>query len=85
MGYSSMFPAARESRPGPFPATSIRVAVMNTIHLNGEPVTTAEQPPPEGSEQPPQAAEGDGLDESSEEFAADPASDSDGEGRSSDN
>ena len=56
---------------------------MNTNHLNGELVTTAEQPPPEGSEQPPQAAE-DGLDESDEEVAADPASASDGEGRSSD-
>jgi hypothetical protein len=57
--------------------------VLHTHDLNGELVTTAEQPPPEGSEQPPQAAE-DGLDESSEEFAADPASASDGEGRSSD-
>jgi hypothetical protein len=51
---------------------------MNTKHLNGELVTTAEQPPPEGSEQPPQAAEGDGLDESGEEAAADPASEGDG-------
>ncbi|MDT5140341.1 MAG: hypothetical protein QOD58_4603 [Mycobacterium sp.] len=50
---------------------------MNTNHLNGELVTTAEQPSPEGSEQPPQATEDDGLDESDEEAAADPASEGD--------
>ncbi|WP_155763705.1 hypothetical protein [Mycobacterium asiaticum] len=43
-------------------------------------MTTAEQPPPEGSEQPPQAAEGQGLDDTSKEFAADPASAADGGG-----
>lgn len=43
-------------------------------------MTTAEQPPLEGAEQPPQAAEGEGLKDSSKEFAADPSSAADGGG-----
>ncbi|WP_155769193.1 hypothetical protein [Mycobacterium asiaticum] len=47
-------------------------------------MTTAEQPPPEGAEQPPQAAEGEGRKDSSKEFTADPSSAADGGGDDAD-